>query len=367
MTKKILIVFRGHPFFDGRCMNMINQLLDREHQVNVLGVGASTEILYYKDAKIKLMSSNLFRNSATKYFKYFNYVKRYIRKINIDILIASDLYSMIPCAQIKSTHHAKIIYDSRELYTKLAGLKNKPLIQKIWSSYEQKYISYTDCVLANVDIDKIYLEELYQHSNIQLIKNLPGESFISNQSINLKNMLCLNEDAIIFLYQGKFHSGRGVRFSIKCLRNINKGVLVLIGDGPMKKKYLQEAQKYDMQDRVFFVDAIPYEKLALFSANADIGLSLIQPISKSYEHALPNKLFEYAISGVPVICSNLKAMRDMVATHNSGIAIDYNNENEFIIAYEKISNYYDSYVLNSTQKEKLLWNKNNHLCEIINE
>ena len=70
-------------------------------------------------------------------------------------------------------------------------------------------------------------------------------------------------------------------------------------------KYIKESKKYNMADRLFFIDVTPYEKLADFSRDAFIGLSIIQPISKSYEHALPNKLFEYAVSGLPVICSNL--------------------------------------------------------------
>ena len=52
MPKKILIIFWGHPYFDGRCMNMMEQLLNQNHQVTVLGVGEKSETLKYKNAKI---------------------------------------------------------------------------------------------------------------------------------------------------------------------------------------------------------------------------------------------------------------------------------------------------------------------------
>ena len=367
MPKNIVIIFWGHPLFDGRCMNMINQLLKSKNEVHVFGVGDKSEIVHYKKATIELIDRSLLNNSWTKYFKYFKYVKKVIKIKEPDIIVASDLYSMIPCAQIKSEHNAKIIYDSRELYTQLGGLKNKPLLQKIWAWYEKKYILIIDCVLVTAEIDKDYLKKLYHHPNIKIIQNLPGDSFLNHQKNNLKELLCLNEEQKIFLYQGKFHRGRGIRFSIKCLNQISQAVLVLIGDGPMKSQYLKTAKQYNMEDRIFFIDAVAYEKLGEFSSDAYIGLSVIQPISKSYEHALPNKLFEYAVSGVPVICSNLIAMKNMINQYKSGIAIEPSNIDEFMKAYEKISKNYDDYVLNESTKSGLLWNnKNKHLIKLIN-
>ena len=69
----------------------------------------------------------------------------------------------------------------------------------------------------------------------------------------------------------------------------------------MKTKYLKIAEACNMKDRIFFIESVPYQSLGSFSASADIGLSIIQPISKSYEHALPNKLFEYAVIGKPIV------------------------------------------------------------------
>ena len=52
MPKRILIIFWGHPYFDGRCMNMIEQLSNQNYQVSVLGIGEKSETLKYKNAKI---------------------------------------------------------------------------------------------------------------------------------------------------------------------------------------------------------------------------------------------------------------------------------------------------------------------------
>jgi len=368
MPKKVMLIFWGHPLYDGRCMNMINQFMAEEYQVYVLGVGKKQEKLNYEGAEIELINQKKLNNSITKYFKYFKYVKKMINNFKPNTIIASDLYSMVPAAQNKKRYQSKIIYDSREIYTQLAGLIKKPIIQKIWSWYEQNYISMVDCILANAEIDKAYLNEIYPDSYIKIIKNLPGETFLKSNTINLKELLCLDQKQKIFIYQGKFHNGRGIQFSIKCLSTLKETVLVLIGDGPMKTQYIDCAKKYNMEDRVFFIDSIPYEELSNFSASADIGLSLIQPISKSYENALPNKLFEYAVSGLPIICSNLEAMQEMISQYKNGIAIPCSSEQEFINAYHSIIKNYNNYVLDAEEKSNLVWsNKNKHLIDIINE
>lgn len=367
MSKKIIIVFWGNPFFDGRCMNMLDDCLSDNNQLVVLGVGDKDEEINYKDAKIILINRKKLNNSITKYFKYFKYVKNYIIKQKPDVIIASDLYSMIPIASIKKKHQAKIIYDSREIYTKLAGLKNKPIIQKIWSIYEKKNIPYVDYTLVTAKIDRDYLIKLYGSINIQIIKNLPSAHFINAKSIDLKKMLCIEENKNILIYQGKFHKGRGISFSIQCMKELNDAVLVLIGDGPRKNKYIEIAQRYQVEDKIFFVDAVPYKELSKFSSDAYIGLSMIQPISKSYEHALPNKLFEYAVAGIPSICSNLTAMKDMVAQYNTGIAIEHNNKGAFIGAYKKIMENYNQYILSEKKRQELLWINNNNISHIIHE
>ena len=366
MHKNIIIIFWGNPFFDGRCMNMIDELLNNNHKVSVLGIGDENKELEYNGSKIMLMDNKKFNNSATKYFKYFNYVKKFINHRKPDLIIASDLYSMIPVAKTKKYHNAKIIYDSRELYTKLAGLKNKPIIQKIWSYYEKKYINQIDCTLVTAEIDKNYLLKLYKNLNIKIIRNLPSNNFINPKSIDLKAILCINKKDNILIYQGKFHEGRGIRFVIECIQKIENIVLVLIGDGPMKIQYIKTAKKYKLEDKIFFIDAVPYKNLSQFSADSYIGISMIQPISKSYENALPNKLFEYAAAGIPTICSDLTAMKKMINQYKSGIAISHNSHIEFINAYKKIQSTYADYILNKEKQKEMLW-YNNNFYQVINE
>ena len=62
MHKNIIIIFWGNPFFDGRCMNMIDELLNNNHKVSVLGIGGEKKGLEYNGSKIMLMDNKKFNN-----------------------------------------------------------------------------------------------------------------------------------------------------------------------------------------------------------------------------------------------------------------------------------------------------------------
>ena len=102
-----------------------------------------------------------------------------------------------------------------------------------------------------------------------IIKNLPGDCFINNGQNDLKKILCLSDEQKIFLYQGKLHNGRGLRFAIKCISHIPNAVLVIIGDGPMKFQYLKNAKRYNIEDRIFFIDSV-LKNPKIFSALVSI-------------------------------------------------------------------------------------------------
>ena len=80
------------------------------------------------------------------------------------------------------------------------------------------------------------------------------------------------------------------------------------------------------------MDAVPYCELFQYTASADIGWLLIDKKSKSNQLALPNKLFEYGLMGLPVITSDIANIAEIVHKHQTGIVVK--NENN-IIEYQK--------------------------------
>jgi len=66
---------------------------------------------------------------------------------------------------------------------------------------------------------------------------------------------------------------------------------------------------------------VPTDVLLNYTSSADVGIALIKNTCLSYNFCMPNKLFEYAMVGLPVIVSNVKEMSEFVKKHQMGVVV----------------------------------------------
>ena len=133
MNKSVVLIFLGDFFFDARCINMANTIIDAGMDINIIDAGNSDNNYYGKP----IHHISLPERGLIKYLKFHLRVKNILTKLQPEIIIAGDLLSLPVATIIKNAH---VVYDSRELYTKLGGLHNKPLKQLFWSFIENIYI-----------------------------------------------------------------------------------------------------------------------------------------------------------------------------------------------------------------------------------
>ena len=78
--------------------------------------------------------------------------------------------------------------------------------------------------------------------------------------------------------------------------------------------------------KIYVHDAVAHEQVVPIAKSADIGLCLIQNISLSDYFCLPNKLFEYSFSGLPVLASRFPDISALVKKYNLGICCDLDSK-----------------------------------------
>jgi glycosyltransferase involved in cell wall biosynthesis len=118
-------------------------------------------------------------------------------------------------------------------------------------------------------------------------------------------------------------SGRGLEQAIAALPHAPGATLRLIGPG--RAEYVeglrQLARAAGVADRVEFAAPVDPEAVPAAICDADVGLMLIQPVCLSYELTLPNKLFEYAAAGVPIVASDLQVSGAIVRDERLGTVV----------------------------------------------
>jgi glycosyltransferase involved in cell wall biosynthesis len=136
----------------------------------------------------------------------------------------------------------------------------------------------------------------------------------------LKSLLEISPASTLFVYVGQLGAGRGIQLVVDAFSSPQgQDHVVFIGDGPLRDTVEVASGR---SARVHLMNPVKYPDLVGFISSADYGLCIIEPVSLSYRHALPNKLFEFAFAGLPVVASNLPDMAALVRDHSLGVSVE---------------------------------------------
>lgn len=354
MQSTVCFITFSNLVSDGRSLNALRAVskvtdvicfsLTSENELQKIAPSSNVKLFSIKTSNKRLIFNWHF---------FINYIKNAfdLNKAEKYIFWACDLYSLGAIYKIVRKDDY-IIYDSREIYSALANLSGFPLKQKILSLLEKKWIKIVNHFVVSGDLDAEYLRAYFKtNKSFSIIYNVPPyKEYISSNIIREKYPFL--KDYVVLLYQGAVHFGRGIVPILDFIEDSNKYALVVLGDGLFLNEAKIIAQNKGILDRVVFAGKIPYEELHQWTCSADIGMNLIEPISFSYSLALPNKMFEYAMAGLPQIASSLPAMEKFINQYNIGVTVKDFTTNSIKNAIDKIIDDYEYYKQNSLQFAK---------------
>ena len=299
---------------DARTLNMARTLVKNGKKVLLLGIGTESDVsrlanegLTFIPILPQLTSSKL----TLRWIKFHTNVLFNCSKFQAKIYCAEDVFTLPTAFMLSSRHKARVVYDSREIFSALASNHSRPLRQKFISMIERYYTPKLSNIFTSGDLDSDYLATYLSIPRPYVVMNVPACSTPLPSTI-LRETCSISMNSKILLYQGWIAEGRGIMSAVKALRYLPEVHLCLLGDGEFQTDVRQVATQEGVLARVHFCGKVPYDELPKWTASADAGLCFIEPISLSYTLALPNKLFEYCMAGIPSLVSDLPAMRNVI-------------------------------------------------------
>lgn len=249
---------------------------------------------------------------------FFRFSKKQVRPK----IVNCHSLSVLPLGiAFKLVFGAKLIYDAHELETERAGLKGiKQTFSKI---LEKTFIHFVDkTIVVSSSIEKWYRNE-YKISDIYTIRNVPDIVTIhSNEDKKdiFRRLFNIPKDEVIFIYQGLLSHGRGLDILLKSfIDTTNSHHLIIMGYGKLQSHVEKFADQYP---NIHFKPAVAPHEIIDYTRSADVGISLIENIGLSYYYCLPNKIFEYTLSGIPILASNFPDMSEFILQNNNGWLIE---------------------------------------------
>ena len=226
----------------------------------------------------------------------------------VDVLLSNDMDTLLPNFLVAKLRGKKIVYDSHEYWTEVPELEGRRFTRGIWLWLERRLFPRVDAAYTvNDSIAKIY-SELY-HRPVSVVRNLPFRLDVPAQ-IGAKER--------VIIYQGALNVGRDIELMIEAMRFLPEYRLLIAGFGDLEEPLRRLAAARPYHAQVTFTGYLPLEAMKTYTQSAMLGLSLEADRGKSYHYALPNKLFDYIQSGIPVLVSDLPEMAAIVNTYKVG-------------------------------------------------
>ncbi len=284
-------------------------------------------------------------NSLIGAIQYFEFAFRVVKKFRkVDAWHCNDYEAFVIGVLAKiSRPKLKLIYDCHELESHRNG-KGAFMCFVIFS-IEKLFIPWTELVITVSPSIQEFYKKKYNLSFVALVRNLPNEMHVMHSN-TLREKLGLNDTQRVFLYQGMLGKGRGIEVLLNAFqtRETADAVMVFMGFGALKETIESFAAS---NENIFFVPAVSYAEIPLYTGSADVGINSVEPTCLSYEYSLPNKLFEYIQSEIPVLTNPLPDCAALVNEYQVGRVISSWNVdaiNEVIndMLKEDLSLYHDS-------------------------
>lgn len=248
---------------------------------------------------------------------------------------ASDLYVLPALYAAARRYGARLAYDARELYPHVGATAGRPWARLFWSLLEGVYIRRADAVFT---VNESIARRLASTCGIApptVLYNTPPVQQVSRTRW-LHEQTGLPPETVLVLYQGYLKKGRGCERLLEAMPKVKGAALVFLGEGPLQPRLEARARQLGLERRVKFLPMVPPNELLHATASADIGACLIEGIMLSLHLALPNKLFEYLMAGLPVLASDLPEIRRVVAGHDVGRLVDWRDPEALVRALQEM-------------------------------
>ncbi len=188
-------------------------------------------------------------------------------------------------------------------------------------------IKKAECVLTCTAVNQRYLAELAdQGTPIRLAYHgIDVNRFRALRSGDPPQ----NGEVPLILSVARLCEKKGLEFLIEACRIlVDRGVAFqcrIVGYGPLKDKLQKMIVDLSLQDRVFLLGKMTQDQLATLYPQADLFVLPCLVLENGDRDGIPNVLFEAMVCGVPIICTEVAGVCELIEHQKNGLLVEQRN------------------------------------------
>lgn len=153
---------------------------------------------------------------------------------------------------------------------------------------------------------------------------------------------CIDQirDKKVLLYQGAIEGDRDLSLLAKALK-VGKSDFWLVLSGPDKDGGVEKLKA--VYDKVLYLGNFPAPTHLEITSYATACVAFYKDNCINNRYCAPNKIYEYAGCGVPMLCNPIPGLTETVGKAGAGLCVDFSNPDAVNAALAQISGDYDRY------------------------
>lgn len=227
---------------------------------------------------------------------------------------------------ISALYRKRRFFDAHELFCEMRELRDRPLQRGVWRCIERLTVPrFRNGCTVSAPIAAHY--RMRYGVDYAVVRNVPPLRPAVAGSVRT--------GGDFILYQGAVNEGRCFEQLIPAMADVDLP-LQIYGKGNFLERAITLVRRLGLQEKVLFKGVLPPDELAAVTPGARVGISLFEDGVLQNRWSLANRFFDFMHAGVPQVCSDYEAYRDIVARHPVALLIQSHEPSVIADALNKI-------------------------------
>jgi len=311
--------------FDTRTRLICDAMLAAGWELDIIVPEGSRETVY-GDARMHFLPNSVKPFRQRRFIEYNYIARKKILSLKPDLIYAVDLDTLWAAISAAKATNARVIFESREYYPGQLSVAGRFWVRLFWNVLQRLIIRKADFVLTVSHSIAELLANKYRLEMPAIVMNVPALSG-KTKPVDLRREYGFTSKFIL-IFQGVLRPGQGGKRCLNAIAGLDDVSLLVVGDGPDRPALEEYAISLGLAKRVRFAGRVSPDKLPGYTAGADAGLLLIEPLALNSLYALPQKLFQYIAADTPPIVTDLPELSRIVLTDKLGLVLDKDVDSE---------------------------------------
>jgi len=314
----------GEIDYDGRVQRAA-EALSEHYSVSLVSIdsGRGYSNPRFRSHAVRLRSFGALK--GLRHLQFWCYLWAVVLRERPWLVYAHDYFLTFPGWVAARLARATLHYDAHELIIP-DGEQGVSRRERFFYAMERWVAPRAESVsAANAERARFMAEHYRLAATPLVVRNLPAEASPCDPNDAEKRYPAIRRSSprsLRLVFQGDMSLERGIGSFVTAMERLDSRFeLLLVGSGPDLAKLQEQAAGSGLGDRVVFLGRVPRDDLQSILRTCDIGIVTYSMIGLNNVYCAPNKLYEYAQAGLPVVVTPQPSLARPVLEYGLGAVV----------------------------------------------